>query len=315
MTTAAGFERNYYGVKQPQGFPGMPEGWFTEWETRVASDDATKLFALVHRKRDVAVKRVLVLVHGFGEHAGRYLHFPHYLDACGSGVDAVFAYDQRGHGRSEGLRGDVDRFDSLADDLEGMLRHVETKFPGAEIHLLGHSLGGHVALRFGFLHPGLPLKSFQVSAPYLALHKEPPLPLRGVAAVLSKTWKTLSLSTDVDASVLSRDDRVVENYSSDRLNHGRMTPRFYASMTAAQKDTLARREGFGYPGLAVHVPLADRLVNTPVTLAFFERLDLPGKRLFEYPDFRHEPMNEIGKEAFFENLSAVVSGAAPGGRS
>lgn len=305
MTASAGFERNYYGVKQPQGFPPIPEGWITEWETRVAADGATKLFALVHRKRDVPVKRVLVVLHGFGEHSGRYLHFPHYLDANRAGIDAVFAYDQRGHGRSEGLRGDVERFDALADDLDGIVRHVETKFHGAEIHLFAHSMGGLVALRLGFLHPGLPLRTFQVSAPFLALHREPSLALRAVAGILAKTWRTLSLSTDPDSTVLSRDERVIENHAADRLNHGRMTPRFYASMTAAQKDTLRRRDGFHYP-LAVHLPLADRLVNAPVTRGFYDRLELPGKRLFEYPDFRHEPMNEIGKEAFFENLADVL---------
>ena len=303
--TASGFERNYYGVKQPQGFPGIPDGWFTEWETRVAADGATKLFTLAHQRRNAPVKKVLVIVHGFGEHAGRYLHFPHFLDGAKSSIDVVFAYDQRGHGRSEGLRGDIDRFDSFADDLDGMLRHVEMRFPGAEIHLLGHSLGGHIALRFGFLNSGIPLKSYQISAPYLGLHQEPSLALRAVAGVLAKTWRTLSLSTDVDASVLSRDERVVENYAADRLNHGRMTPRFYASMVAAQKDTLRRTAGLPYP-MALHLPLMDRLVSSRVTRAFYDRLDNPGKRLFEYPEFRHEAMNEIGKETFFENLATVT---------
>jgi len=305
---SGGFERNYYGVKQPAGFPGLPDGWYTEWETRVAADGKTKLFALVHQKKNTPVKNVLVLVHGFSEHSGRYLHFPHFLDASHAGIDALYSYDQRGHGRSEGLRGDAESFDALADDLAGIVRHVETKFPGAGVHLYGHSLGGHVALRLGFLHEGLPLKTFQVSAPYLALFKEPALPLKMAASLLSKTWSTLSLGTDVDASVLSRDERVVENYGADRLNHGRMTPRFYTSMSAAQRDTLHRTSGFHYP-LAVHLPLADGLVKSATTREFYDRLENPlGKQLFEYRDFRHEPGNEIGKEQFFENLSGVLSG-------
>jgi acylglycerol lipase len=297
---------NYYGVKQPQGYPGLPDSWETHSETRLAADEMTKLFTLVHQKKGVEVKRVLLVVHGFGEHTGRYLHFPHFLDSVKSGIDAVFGYDLRGHGRSEGLRGDAESFDVLADDLDGMVRFVEGKFPEAEIHLLGHSLGGLVALRFGFLHPGLPLKTFQVSAPYLALYKEPNIALRAVAGILAKLWSTLSLSTDVDAALVSRDDRVIENYAEDRLNHSRMTPRFYAAIVGAQKDTLKRKDGLAYR-LNVHLPLADRLVDPAVTRAFYDALENPGKRLFEYPDFRHEPMNDIGKELFFENLGKVVA--------
>lgn len=308
MGESSSFERNYYGVKQPVGFPGIPDGWFTSFETRVASDGQTKIFALVHQKKNKPVKNLLVIVHGFSEHSGRYLHFPHFLDQYGAEIDAVFAYDQRGHGRSEGLRGDVENFDSLSSDLLETLQYLTTKFPDSSIHLYGHSLGGHVVLRFGFLHPGVLLKTLQVSSPYLALFKEPALPLRLAAGVLSKTWSTLSLGTDVDASVLSRDERVVENYSEDRLNHGRMTPRFYASMVTAQKNTLSRCSGFHYP-LTLHLPLADELVSAKVTREFYDRLETPlGKSIFEYRDFRHEPGNEIGKETFFENFSSVLSG-------
>ncbi len=299
------FERNYYGVRQPQGFPGIPETWVTTWETLIATDEKTKLFALIHAKKDTPIRRVLLICHGFGEHSGRYLHFPHFLEQS---VDAVYVYDQRGHGRSEGMRGDADAFDSLVADLEHVVRHVEKKYPGASIHLLGHSMGGLVALRLGFLYPNLPLKSYQISAPYLALFKEPALPLRAVAGLLARTWSTLSLTADVDPKVVSRDDRVIENYATDRLNHSRMTPRFYASMTAAQRDTRARKEGLLYP-MVLHLPLADKLVGTTATRTFYEGLQGGAKRIFEYPDFRHEPMNDIGKETFFENLALVIDEA------
>jgi alpha-beta hydrolase superfamily lysophospholipase len=296
--------RSDLGVRQPQGFPALPAGWKTEWETFQASDGKTRLFAFFHRKKEPAtLRRILVVCHGFGEHSGRYLHFPHYLEES---IDALYAYDQRGHGRSDGARGDGDRFDGLAEDLALVIRRLHEKFPQAELHLLGHSMGGHVALRTGFLHPGLPLKTFQISSPYLGLFTEPAAALRVVASVLARTWGTLSLSADVDPVVVSRDPAVIENYGTDRLNHSRMTPRFFRSMVITQKDTLQRTKDFPYP-LAVHISLADRLVSAAAARKFYEALECPGKRLFEYPDFRHEPMNEIGKEKFFDQLGAVIT--------
>lgn len=298
---------NPYGVKQPQGYPGLPDHWQTEWETLLAADGKTKLFAFSHRKKAPAViQKVLIISHGFGEHGGRYLHFPHFLD---SAVDAIYVHDHRGHGRSEGMRGDAPTFDTLVDDLKCVIQHVSAKYfavnPRAEIHLLGHSLGGHIGLRLGFLHPNLPLKTFQISAPYLALYKEPSIVLRASARILAHTWGSLSLTAAVDPAVISRDERVVENYGMDRLNHSRMTPRFYASMMQAQTDTRRRTNGLHYP-LALHVPLGDRLVDTETTLKFFGALENEGKRLFEYPDFRHEPMNDVGKEKFFDNMKIII---------
>ncbi len=300
-------DQNHLGVKQPIGYPGVPAHWETETETVLGADGKTKLFAFSHRKKAPAeIKRVLILSHGFGEHGGRYFHFPYFLDAA---VDAIYIHDHRGHGRSEGMRGDAPSFDTLVDDLKTVIQHVEQKYfkinPHAELHFLGHSLGGHIGLRLGFLHANLPLKTFQISSPYLALYQEPPLALRLAAKVLSKTWGSLSLTADVEPSVVSRDERVIENYGEDRLNHSRMTPRFYTSMTAAQVDTRRRTTGLYYP-LALHVPLADRLVDSATTLKFYGALENPGKQLFEYPDFRHEPMNDIGKEKFFENMKTVI---------
>lgn len=294
---------NEYGIRQPQGFPDLPSDWTTESDSFLAADEKSRLFGLFWRKSGSDFpKKILVVCHGFGEHCGRYLHFPYYLQ---NSVDAVYAYDQRGHGRSDGLRGDADSFDSLVSDLALVIQRMHERFPGAQVHLLGHSMGGHVALRLGFFHPDLPLASFQVSAPFLALFEEPPVPLRAVASVLARTWGTLELSADVDPKVISRDPAVMENYAVDRLNHAKMTPRFYHSMKKAQKDTLSRKAGFAYP-LAMHIPLDDRLVDEKVARRFFDALDCAGKKLFEYADFRHEPMNEIGKEKFFDAMASVI---------
>lgn len=301
------FERNYHGAKQPLGYPAVPANWLTGWESLLASDGKAKLFALYHQKREPAViQNVLIIAHGFGEYGGRYQHFPHFLN---DSVDAIYIHDHRGHGRSDGLRGDAPSFDTLVDDLVLVVKHVVARYTAknaaVKFHFLGHSMGGLIGLRLGFLHAGLPLETFQISSPYLGLFKEPPIPLRLAASVLAKTWSSLSLTADVAPDVISRDERVTENYAADRLNHSRMTPRFYTSLLAAQKDTKRRTDGLNYR-LALHLPLADQLVNNVLTMKFYNGLKNEGKRIFEYPEFRHESMNELGKEKFFDNVRAVI---------
>lgn len=295
--------RNAFGIIQPMGYPALPEGWETETDSFRASDGVMKLFAYFHHRITPApIRRILVVAHGFGEHAGRYLHFPHFL---GDSIDAVYSHDHRGHGRSDGLRGDAVTFASVVDDMKLVVERVQARFPEAELHFLGHSFGGHVGLRMGFLYPALPLKTFQISSPFLALFREPAVPVRALAGVLARSWGTLSLSSDIDPKVVSRDEAVILNYGIDKLNHARMTSRLYASMVIAQKDTRRRTSGLGYP-LKLHLVLADELVSTAASRRFYDALDNPGKELFEYPEFRHEPMNEIGKELFFENMKSVI---------
>lgn len=297
------FERAYPGDTRPAGFPGLPADWYTEWET-VTNAEGMKLFALTHRKKTEArPPRVLLLIHGYGEHIGRYAHFPHYLQRA---FDAIFGYDQQGHGRSEGKRGDAADFDRLADDAAQCVAHVEAKFgAGAELHVFGHSMGGHVALRLALRFPQLRIRTYSVSAPYLALKAKVNPAKRLAAGVLSKLWGDLSLEVDVDPQMVSRDEAVVEHYAADRLNHDRMTPRFFVSMQARIRDTLQRRNGYHHP-IQLLLPKADPLIDSAVSLAYFQSIDQAKKRIVEFEGFRHEGMNEVGKEKFFEAIEAFV---------
>ncbi|MGW8370425.1 MAG: alpha/beta fold hydrolase, partial [Gammaproteobacteria bacterium] len=111
-----------------------------------------------------------MIFHGLGEHGGRYAHVPHYVQGC---VSRVVCHDHRGHGRSEGRRGHVNRFDDFADDaaqavmrLDERLRHECGR---SEIHVLGHSMGGLITLRMLLAHPGLAIASATVSSPALGV--------------------------------------------------------------------------------------------------------------------------------------------------
>jgi alpha-beta hydrolase superfamily lysophospholipase len=238
-----------------------------------------------------------------GEHGGRYLHLPHFLKDA---VDAVYCLDLRGHGRSEGLRGHAERFDSMADDVALTVRRMHEllmkRFGKAEVHLLGHSLGGHIVLRTLFLYPELPIVSSVVSAPFLAVKARVPIVKRLAARALSKVWGSLQLDTGMVLEHICRDQGVVETYRHDRLTHPKMTPQFYTGMVEAWKDTLSREGGIRHP-LQMLVPMGDEIVDSEVTLEWFRRVKLRDKQLKQYPGFYHEPLNEIGKEEVFADIS------------
>jgi alpha-beta hydrolase superfamily lysophospholipase len=280
----------------------LPQGWGSECETFAGVDDETQLFQVVYRPEPPTGPRALLILHGMNEHGGRYLHFPHYLQGV---VDCVVCVDHRGHGRSSGLRGHVERFDSFADDaklaLERLDRSLRERFGRSEIHLLGHSMGGLVALRMLFRHSDLPLASVTLSAPLLAVKLKVPAHKHAAAKLLSRVWGSLQLSTEVRGEDLSHDPEVVEAYRLDRLNHRKATPRLYTGMLEALSDTLGRNSGIPVP-VQFQVPLDDKVVDAEVTLGFFRALKHEEKRLKTYPGFYHEAFNELGKEQVFGDL-------------
>jgi alpha-beta hydrolase superfamily lysophospholipase len=300
---------NEAGIVQPAGFPGLPPGWLTEWETFAHDrESGPQLFGMIHHREPWNGHRALLVVHGLGEHGGRYMHLPHYLE---TEVDAVYCLDLRGHGRSEGIRGHVGRFDDFTDDVVLALHRLDERlrerFGRSEIHLLGHSLGGHIVLRSLLLHPDLPLASATVCAPLLGVKTKIPFQKKLAALALSRIWGSIQLSTGLDPSALSHDPEVAEAYKTDRLVHDKMTPRCYGENEAAMEDTLRRHTGIHHP-LLVIVPLQDSIVDSSKSLRFFEALKLEDKALASYAGFYHEPMNETGKEQVFGTIRGWLAG-------
>ena len=178
--------KKFQGWIQPAGFPSLPPDWSSEWETVQSSDGSTQIFVAQFHATRWESPRAILMVHGMGEHAGRYLHLPHYLKGS---VDAIYAIDHRGHGRSEGIRGHVERFDDFADDVRMVLKRMDSaltqRFGKSEIHLVGHSLGGLIALRAVLGSESLPIRSLTVSAPLLGVKVPIGLPKRAAAHVLT----------------------------------------------------------------------------------------------------------------------------------
>ncbi|MBI2711401.1 MAG: lysophospholipase [Bdellovibrio sp.] len=299
-------QNSYGGILQPQGFPPLPADWESEWETLASSDGALQLFGVLHHKKNWKTPKVLVVLHGLGEHGGRYLHLPHYLQ---NEVDAIYCLDHRGHGRSEGLRGHVEDFDLYSDDAALVISRLDEmlkkRFGHSEIHLLGHSMGGLIGLRTCLKHSTLPLLSATISAPLLGIRMKVPPVKKALSGFLAKTWGSLQLTSTLDPSHLSHDSEVGQAYMKDRLVHLKVTPKFFVSLESAMADTLKRDSGFHFPMLLI-VPMQDKIVDSDVALEFFRNLKHREKVLKTFADSFHEPLNEVNKEEIIGEIGKWI---------
>lgn len=188
------------------------------------------------------------LVHGFGEHSGRYVHMARALNAKGI---AVVSIDLRGHGRSEGKRGVVKSYDDFRADIEALLHKTRTLYPDVPHILYGHSMGGGIVLDYGF-SPDTDIRAIIASAPLIKLAEPPP-------AILTPLIKTLRLFNPKGAVKQPIDGRKVSSlkaeqdiYMSDPLNHGQCGFNTALGMVSTGQAVLERAKSWTVPLLLLH---------------------------------------------------------------
>lgn len=235
-------------------------------------------------------KASLLLVHGLGEHSGRYRLF---AEAMASEGTSVFAFDLRGHGKSQGPRGDVDAFPRLLEDLLGMEEEMgrELPIPGPRF-LMGHSLGGLISIRRLQVFKG-PFAGAILSAPWLATAQ--PEWLHYLARFLGLALPTVPLPAGIDPGRLSRDPEVILAWKRDSLIHTRISGRFFREADREQSKALVSGWPQGMPALFL-VPGADRVVKSPVTLAFTRTIVGEDLQVEILEGREHEPLNDLGRE-------------------
>jgi alpha-beta hydrolase superfamily lysophospholipase len=225
---------------------------------------------------------LVVIVHGYGEHIDRYAHVARAL-ARRSAV--VLGPDHVGHGRSEGERALVDDFDAVVEDLHRVLMWGRGRWPGVPVAMIGHSMGGLIAIRYTQRHPG-ELAGLVISGPAVGL------------APVFETWLAdpVPPSDPIDPAVLSRDPAVGEAYDADPLVYRGGWKRPTLEAFVAADRAIADGPGFGpLPVLYVHGG-DDQLV--PLALAQPAVRRLAGADFTEtvLPGARHEVFNELDRE-------------------
>lgn len=230
----------------------------------------------------------LVLVHGLGEHSGRYRQVIERLNILGL---SVWALDLRGHGKSGGTRGHTAAFDHYLADVDRTIDLALEGSPGWDkVFLLGHSLGGLIVLTFALNRPER-LRGAIASSPALAPAIRIPGGKKLAGNVMSVIWPGLTMGNEIDARNISRYEDTVRAYQADPLVHDRVSARFFTEFMGAMEKTSAGAARMAVPTL-LQVAGADRLVDAKQTKAFFERLTVPDKTLQVYDGLFHEIYNE-----------------------
>jgi len=276
---------------------------------QVASEQRGCLGRRLHTQRwlpDGAPRAVVVLAHGLAEHSGRYGELARHLTERGH---ALYGLDHRGHGRSAGPRANIERFDYVVADLATLIADIRAADPSRPLFLLGHSMGGAIALCYALQNPTL-LDGLVLSGPLLATDPKVPLLKRLAGRVLSVVAPSAGL-LKLDASAISRDPVVVREYVNDPLVfHAAIPARTLIELLAALRWLAARAPELRMPVLALH-GTADRLVPLEFVAPVYERLGSPDRTVYRYDGLYHEVFNEPERARVFADLEAWLEAHLP----
>ncbi|MEO8807204.1 MAG: lysophospholipase [Burkholderiaceae bacterium] len=249
----------------------------------------------------------VLIVHGLGEHIGRYAHVAAQLNSWGW---SAVGYDQRGHGGSEGARGTLHHSDDLLTDLALMIDSVRAKNPGPLV-LLGHSLGGLVAARFvaGAAAPdaaawGRPVDALVLSSP--ALDVGTSAWQKFLLSVLGPLAPNLALSNGLKPAWISRDAAVVGAYMADPLVHDRITPRLARFIVDAGEWVRANAAAWPVPTLLLYAG-KDRCVAPAGSRALAAAAPKALLTVQEFKPLYHEIFNEPEKAEVFAVLGGWLA--------
>ncbi|MBK8761554.1 MAG: alpha/beta hydrolase [Sulfuritalea sp.] len=248
---------------------------------------------------------VIVIVHGIAEHGGRYAWLADRANARGIGVLTV---DLRGHGRSPGERSYVERFDDYLLDVDALWARARELAAGRPLFLMGHSMGGAIALRWAAQRRQA-MAGLILSSAALKIGGDVPRLLVALAPLLSR-WLPHLRGTKLDPALISRDPAQVAAYVNDPLVSLKAPPaRTGAELLAAMEANRAAAAGLDLPVYLFHGD-ADRLTDPQGSREIHAAWGGADKTLRLWPGSRHETLNDLDREAVVADLLGWVQAHA-----
>jgi alpha-beta hydrolase superfamily lysophospholipase len=250
---------------------------------------------------------VVVIIHGLGSHSGLFSNVVEHL--CKSGY-AAYGFDLRGHGRSQGQRGHINTWSEFREDLKAFLKLIELQHPGCPRFLLGHSLGGAIALDYVLRFP---------TSVQGVMTMAPPLGRVGVSRVKLTLGRTLSqvmprfaLNTGFACATNSRKQNVLPTFTPDRFMHSKGSARLATEFLGAIAWIQSHADDLQVPILILHGG-ADQVALPEGSRVFFEKIGFPDKERYEYPQSSHALHRDLDYQEILADVEDWLERHVKGG--
>ncbi len=243
------------------------------------------------------IKGVVVLVHGMGEHSGRYTSF--VIPKLTQQNLAVVTYDQFGHGKTEGKKGHNPGYESLLDSLKVVVKKAQELYPKQPLFLYGHSMGGNVVINY-VLKREHPFKCVIATSPLLRLAFQPPKWKLSAGKLLQKIAPAITMPSELDASAISRDAKEVQKYKDDSLVHDKISANYSLSVFDEGEWAIANAHKLNTTTLLAH-GTGDQITSHKASEEFVVNSNSKAElKLFE--NGYHELHNDLEKEKFIQTI-------------
>ena len=243
------------------------------------------------------VKAVVVLVHGMGEHSGRYAEsvVPYLLKKN----YAVVAYDQFGHGKTKGKRGNCPSYNALLESLECVINKAEKLCPDLPVFLYGHSLGGNIVINYA-LKKESNIKGVVATSPFLKLAFTPPKWKVNFGRFMLKILPSITLPSEIEEAAISSIPSEIARYKEDPLVHDKISPMYLFPVIDASEYALKNASHLKTPTFITH-GTGDRIIDYKGSVAFSQQSKVATLKL--YNDCYHELHHDICAQEMMQTIT------------
>lgn len=246
-------------------------------------------------------KGIIALVHGLGEHSGRYTHVADFFTSQGL---AIIAVDTYGHGQTTGKRGHADSMEAYMEQINRLIELAKQTAPDKPVFLHGHSMGGALVLNYLFRYKPA-INGVIATAPAIRPGFELPKPLVIIGKIARAIAPSFTQANSLDLENLSHDREVIDKYKADPLVHNQVSGMVGISLIEWGEWLLQNAKQTPAPLLLMH-GTEDKLTSYEASKLFASQLS--GDVTFKsYEGLYHEIHNEFEKQQVFDAMLAWIN--------